>query len=467
MEMRSGFRLNRATAVVAAAVAGLAVPWAANAANLTWDLDPLTPGNWNTATNWSTDTVPTSADSTRFTAGGIAQVDAASDTGQLLVGNAGTSTNTVQVLPGGSLAVGTLGASQLAGGADATANLTMTGGSVSIASASQFDVARFGIATVDISGGATLNTGGSLRAGVFEQNGQGTINLSNGTINVGTGGSGSFQLNGGASNAAAQTRAPFGKFFQTGGTVNVPNGNMLVGGTGTSLTADGEALYELGAGTLNAGGLQINSQPNAASTFRVTNAAASINLVGNLQLGGNAVYEAPAGTVINFTGVTGSTGAGAYAGLNVYHINTLGLADTADVLGLSNTSLVFAGGDLGASLIGNYEVAGADLGATLAGFTNNFDLAGLSIGQGATVGNLRLVDLTDNGSATEALYVDVLNVTAGSTLDLNGLNLYYQSGAIDGSVINGSATLVPEPTGLALLALGGVAAAGIRRRRSR
>jgi hypothetical protein len=59
---------------------------------------------------------------------------------------------------------------------------------------------------------------------------------------------------------------------------------------------------------------------------------------------------------------------------------------------------------------------------------------------------LKLSDLLLNGgpeATPQALYVDQLNLTAGSTLDLNGLNLYYRSGSILGTVLGGTLTQLP------------------------
>jgi len=100
------------------------------------------------------------------------------------------------------------------------------------------------------------------------------------------------------------------------------------------------------------------------------------------------------------------------------------------------TVLALVGG-VGAD-IGNWdrwthvEVGGADLGSIPAGFSNNFDLSVLRIGAGA---HAVLEDSIDNGNrgggalageVPEALYVDTLEFVDGaSTLNLNGINLYY------------------------------------------
>jgi hypothetical protein len=136
--------------------------------------------------------------------------------------------------------------------------------------------------------------------------------------------------------------------------------------------------------------------------------------------------------------------------------------NAAKLAGLANMTMLFedTATDWYQDLDYDYEVAGEDLGAVLAGYEENFVLGTLEIGR-TTVGQLRLVNLNDNqldSSLAEALYVDTLIVGSGSELDLNGLNLYCRVAQIaDGAVIlNGTPTIVPEPTTLALLGTAGI-----------
>ena len=70
------------------------------------------------------------------------------------------------------------------------------------------------------------------------------------------------------------------------------------------------------------------------------------------------------------------------------------------------------------------EIGGRDLGQVMAGFSDNFQLPSLLLGDSGTI--VTLVDEIDNGnrSSPEALYVGSLTVNTGTTLYLNGLNLY-------------------------------------------
>ena len=103
------------------------------------------------------------------------------------------------------------------------------------------------------------------------------------------------------------------------------------------------------------------------------------------------------------------------------------------------------------------EVASADLGAVREGFENNFAWLELLVGSEDSAAHLQLVDAFDNASGTEAVYVDRLVVPAGSSLDLNGLNLYYRVADIAGQVNTSGGALfavaVPEPTTAVLLSL--------------
>ena len=70
------------------------------------------------------------------------------------------------------------------------------------------------------------------------------------------------------------------------------------------------------------------------------------------------------------------------------------------------------------------EIGGRDLGLNAAGFASNFNLPTLRLSGVGTYASL--ADLIDNGnrSSDEALYVDLLEVLAGTTLNLNNLHLY-------------------------------------------
>ncbi len=160
------------------------------------------------------------------------------------------------------------------------------------------------------------------------------------------------------------------------------------------------------------------------------------------------------------------------------------------------------------------EAPGIDAGARSSGWVSNFALGTLQVGGEEGPGYVKLNDRWTNqrfSQTPEALYVDTLILNPGSRVDLNGLNLYYRNGGEPKRLVAGDADLdgrlddrdlarllaswgepggwvggdfdasgvvddrdlsrllsgwgahsaVPEPTALALLALGGLA---LRRR---
>lgn len=127
------------------------------------------------------------------------------------------------------------------------------------------------------------------------------------------------------------------------------------------------------------------------------------------------------------------------------HLDTASLemssTSASNMAGLENLTIL-AEGNL------DIEVGGQDLGATLAGFDNNFALRELILGDD-DIGLARIVDETDNALADaqdEALYVDRLVLGAGSGLNLNGLNIYYhQFIDLGGLVLTDGGALIHVP----------------------
>ena len=85
-----------------------------------------------------------------------------------------------------------------------------------------------------------------------------------------------------------------------------------------------------------------------------------------------------------------------------------------------------------------------DLGATPAGFINNFADGTLEI---ATGGYHELVDQSRNSGSSqpEAVYAYNLVVEPGATLNLNGLHLYVGSEQVAGTIVGGTVTVVTLP----------------------
>ncbi|MCC7146255.1 MAG: hypothetical protein IT443_07390 [Phycisphaeraceae bacterium] len=238
--------------------------------------------------------------------------------------------------------------------------------------------------------------------------------------------------------------SPFGagpaRFEQTGGDV-IHEGNTAYPIYIRSATASAPSTYVMSGGTLHAmNGLAAGTvSGNGREVLQITDPSVGITIGRYFALGKTAEFEAVSGTSIH---------------LDDAYFDVQG-ADPLKVAGLENLTLIFAGDPAEAKSL---EVAGLDLGAVLAGYDANFALDTLQIGSDDGFGWAKLVDVYNNSLANglpEALYVEHLVLGAGSILDLNGRNLYYQTFTDLGGTVNlngGQLVLVPEPTAIVGLA---------------
>jgi hypothetical protein len=192
-----------------------------------------------------------------------------------------------------------------------------------------------------------------------------------------------------------------------------------------------------GAGTISAPlrntGTVAISAPGMTFSAGVTNA-------GHIAFsGGTAVFDSH--LVLTATGVLAAD-AGSVLKFRGDFINNSTQSNAFD---LAQASVFFDGG--AGNNTQQFTLAGLDLGADVAGYSNNFAIGSFTVGGSA--GILRLV-----GVAGHALYVSNLTVTAGSTLLLNGFTVYAMDNpVIEGNVISGGGQLVvvPEPSALTLV----------------
>ncbi|MBI3959975.1 MAG: RHS repeat protein [Chloroflexi bacterium] len=109
----------------------------------------------------------------------------------------------------------------------------------------------------------------------------------------------------------------------------------------------------------------------------------------------------------------------------------------------------------------NLEAMGADKGLDIAGFSDNFVIGSLILESDARV---QLVDWDDNspGAGLEAIYVNLLVVPAGSTLEMNGIKVYARAAQIDGTIENGSVELFTDsgPISFGIPVAGSIAVGG-------
>jgi hypothetical protein len=192
-------------------------------------------------------------------------------------------------------------------------------------------------------------------------------------------------------------------------TLNV-SGNLTVGaGQPEGWTQDSYG-YSIGKGTLNVHNLMV-----AAGTFAIKDAAAVVNVSGDITVGPDGRFEAVVGTIINMTGA------------NFFNHSTT----MWNLWGLGNLSLIFSGGGTSWKTM---EIGGKDYGEDIQGFDYNFHMTDLTVTGNNT--RVSLQDAVNNGNrgignASEALYVNSLHVNSGASLNLNNLPLYtYLSGGI-------------------------------------
>ena len=250
------------------------------------------------------------------------------------------------------------------------------------------------------------------------------VGTTGGTRNLSVEGSTTLTL--GADLTVRGGRGHIGKQISTGGANGVINqGTILADVAGQTLTIDptgnGGTFSNQGTVTAVDGTLIANKLTGNLGRTQTIN--------GTLVLNGNAIVDSQdsitsfiTGTISISGDLTGDTTLSPYF-------------DPAGITRFSGSGSVTAPQLL--------EVMGADLGDVPAGYSDNFNFGSLAVGIDTYV---KLVDDSDNspGSATEAIYVNSLIVGSGSTLDLNGLNLYARAAQVDGNIVGGTVVQTPD-----------------------
>ncbi|KKK53042.1 hypothetical protein LCGC14_3098750, partial [marine sediment metagenome] len=239
------------------------------------------------------------------------------------------------------------------------------------------------------------------------------------------------------------------------GTFTVTHPQSSVDVTGTAYVGPHGRLAVMDGAIFSAANLSIMGTDGAIGSYTVTHPQSSLDIAGTAYVGPYGRLAVMDGAKVSAGVVTldgGSLDLGAAASLVVSDRLRFGARCTiagttgatiymtgsdlenqsetpADLAGLAEVKLIFEGG----ADVDPFEVAGEDMGAVIDGFTDNFALGTLTLGD-VYIGKIQLVDDFDNQPGwvgSEALYVSDLNIGAGSYLDLNGLNLYYLEGSID------------------------------------
>ncbi|MGH7136287.1 MAG: pre-peptidase C-terminal domain-containing protein, partial [Pirellulales bacterium] len=200
-----------------------------------------------------------------------------------------------------------------------------------------------------------------------------------------------------------------GPYFSQG-----KNDSLVLQGTVDADTSGGALYVEpTGSGTLtNAGAI-------AAST------GSSIHVIA-VTINDGGVLKSQPGSTISISG------------------SLVGNTEDASLYNPQGTTILDgAGTALAPQLV---EAMSQDLGPVSAGFQNNFAYGSLLVGGGDYV---QLIDQAANsvGGGAEAVCANSLVVPAGSTLDLNGLQVYVRVAQVNGTVVNGSVHVLPSGGG--------------------
>ena len=295
-------------------------------------------------------------------------------------------------------------------------------------------------ATVKIMSG-DLTTSDTVQISFLGYSGTGTLEIWGGIFNptaltilgYNSTGEGVCRVKGGFFDASAISVGEdgTGTIVQTNGTVDC-SGITLGDSDGSSGT------YEISGGTLSSSWFRLgpNRFRTAVPTFDIQSHYADITLTADLSFySANSVFMAVPNSKIKMVGE--------YADF----INEMDATNQENVSGLENLTMEFS--DNSTATYCTYEVACEDREPNMVGYCGgNFMLDTLAVGAG-TPSKVALVDNYDNGNrggGSECLYVRKLIVTAGSTLDLNGYNLYYQEAEIAGTINGGTPQKVRMPT---------------------
>lgn len=236
---------------------------------------------------------------------------------------------------------------------------------------------------------------------------------------------------------------------QTGGELNVGNSLHIVGPSASYSIADG--LANVGDLRVGTGAYQRSNSglsatvPHALGAHLAIGPDADVTIHRNLVFGPDSTLRAATGSTVVMRGATFQN-----------------LSTNENALSALNRLTVEFGSGVFTDPLSTFEVGGEDFGFSNEGFHKNFALDTLQVGSDGDVTQLQLIDVFDNQSdwvGDEALYVTNLIVGSGSTLDLNGLNIYYINGSFGdgGGIINsrlGGSPSVPEPAAVLMLGCG-------------
>jgi RHS repeat-associated protein len=198
--------------------------------------------------------------------------------------------------------------------------------------------------------------------------------------------------------------------------LSLNNGGAINAASLNQLTGNGQSA--------NIGGL-----PAVVSAGGITDNNGLFQIPTDLSLTGQQYYNSSAGSVVQLSGnlLGNTTGIAVSNPQGTTDLNGTGTAGSPQLL----------------------EAMSKDDGDIAAGFTNNFVFGTLSLDNNTYV---QVVDQSNNsgGSGHDAVYAESIIVPAGTTLDLNGLNVYARAVQVDGTVLHGTIQQAPNAGALVL-----------------
>lgn len=367
--------------------------------------------SWQTSTNWSP-----SQPAFNTTVNGRLNVNngtnntliyTASEGSTIFAGGAvrglviGSGTNGSMSITGGSFSTVGSTTGDIIGNGGATGSLSVSGGSYTTSAPLALSLTGSGSGTLTVSGSGAVTVGGALVLGSGSGTATSTVNLNGGTLTAN---------NVSAGSAGTKT------FNFNGGTLKVGGGSFSLSGLTTANVRDGGARFDTNGHNTTIAQALVHSalDGDAARDGGLTKDGA-----GTLTLGG----------VNTFTGNT------------LINVGTLSLADNAQL------AFAYIGG-------GFNTISGA--GSLVLNGDFSFDLTGAADGTYSIISSDLLSRTSIGGTFTVAGWTESNSVWTSA----DGLASFSE---LSGQLIVSS---IPEPAIATLLAgLGGVAIAGLRRRR--
>lgn len=424
-------------------------------------------GNWSDATNWSLGYVPGLSDEVMVNSNGTVNVDGSFGANEgIFVGNAAGQGGTINVATGGSLT--TTGDIRLANATGANGTLNQTGGSINILNQFGLWIGNLGTGTYTMSGG-TMQFGSPIIQGTSSAvfidgagtGGNGTVNLSNGTIAAyqivqlarGVGSTGTLNMSGGTFNIAHDFWGGFGSnggqaiINQSGGTITTGWADSYPNINGTS-TSDG--MFQVGVG--NSAATMSTDTMSGTAVLNVNSLLFVGGTGGNNSAGNSGGY----GSLIMNGGTINVGGPDNNAG-SVYIGNAGGTAATA----VASGSITVNSGTINAPKVGAIIAVGQVASTGGANGTGTLTINGGQV----LVPNGQVIIGRANGSngangalnltagllqASSLIWTKASSDTSTKTFTWTGGTFDLNSAATDFPMINNGGTLSPGGAGVAI-----------------